>query len=56
MAQGWAGVLEDEELAPPLGGIVGKLADALDKLAERTLEVELLAAASLGRLRLAPST
>ena len=39
---------------PPLGGIVTKLTDALEKLAERTLEVELLAAASLGRLRLTP--
>lgn len=52
VARGWAGVLDDEELPPPLAGIVDKLAAALDRLGERTLEVELLAAASLGRLRL----
>ena len=33
VAQGWAAVLDDEELAPPLGGIVTKLADALDRWA-----------------------
>lgn len=52
VAQGWTALLDDEELAPPLAGIVDKLATALRRLEERTLEVELMAAASLGRLRL----
>lgn len=52
VAQGWTSLLDDEDLAPPLAGIVDKLATALRRLEERTVEVELMAAASLGRLRL----
>lgn len=54
VAQGWVAMLEEEDL--PLGGdrTVRRLSGALERLAERTLDVELLAAASLGLLRPAP--
>ncbi len=56
VAQGWVAMLGDEELDPMLTRTVGRLGEALTRLAERTFDVELLAAASLGLLRLAPRT
>jgi signal transduction histidine kinase len=54
VAQGWVAMLLDEELPAELTGTVDRLSDALGRLAERTFDVELLAAASLGRLRITP--
>jgi signal transduction histidine kinase len=54
VAQGWSEMLVDEERPALLHTPVYRLHDALGRLAERTLDVELLAAASLGRLRLSP--
>lgn len=54
VAQGWVAMLLDEELPPGMSGSVVRLSDALGRLAERTFDVELLAAASLGRLRISP--
>ncbi len=56
VAQGWVAMLEDEELDPMLTRTVERLGEALTRLAERTFDVELLAAASLGLLRLTPRT
>jgi len=55
VAQGWISMLDDEDLgeAAPL---VTRVDEALAKLGERVCDVELLAAASLGRLRLHPET
>lgn len=51
VAQGWTAMLRDGDLPAPLrSASVDKLHGALVRLAERTLDVELLAAASLGRL------
>jgi signal transduction histidine kinase len=55
VARGWVAVLADDDVPPDaVAGTVRRLDDALERLAERTLDVELLAAASLGRLRVAP--
>jgi signal transduction histidine kinase len=55
VAQGWGELLLGGELPPEMvTSTVQRLHDALGRLAERTLDVQLLAAASLGRLRLAP--
>lgn len=55
VAQGWVGLLMEGDVSPDeLDDSVRRLHDALHRLAERTLDVELLAAASLGRLRLSP--
>jgi signal transduction histidine kinase len=55
VARGWAAMLQDGDLPPSaVDRSVHQLHQALDRLTERTLDVELLAAASLGRLRLAP--
>lgn len=52
VAQGWAAVLAEDELPPELtAATAAKLVGALDLVVERTREVEFLAAASLGRLR-----
>lgn len=52
VAQGWTDILADGDLPPEMtASTVGKLGAALSLLAERTQEVEYLAAASLGRLR-----
>lgn len=53
VATGWAAVLVDGDLPPDeLASTVARLDQSLARLNERTLDVELLAAASLGRLRL----
>lgn len=52
VAQGWVAMLEDLELDPLVGRTVGRLEEALARLTARTLDVELLASASLGLLRL----
>jgi signal transduction histidine kinase len=55
VAQGWVGMLLEGDVPPDaIDGTAQRLHDALGRLAERTLDVELLGAASLGRLRLAP--
>lgn len=55
VAQGWGELLLDGDLPPEMvASTVQRLHDALGRLAERTLDVQLLAAASLGRLTLAP--
>ena len=52
VAQGWTDILADGDLPEEMtASTVGKLGAALTLLAERTQEVEYLAAASLGRLR-----
>jgi signal transduction histidine kinase len=48
-------MLRDDELpAAVVGRAVERLQEALERLEERTLDVQLLASASMGRLRLAP--
>jgi signal transduction histidine kinase len=55
VAQGWVSMLMDGDLPPEaVESTAARLHAALTRLAERTLDVELLAAASLGRLRLSP--
>lgn len=55
VAQGWVGLLNDGDLADDeIPATMTKLAGSLDRLAERTRDVELLAAASLGRIRIDP--
>lgn len=54
VAQGWVAMLLDDEPPPALSGGITRLDDALRRLAERVYDVELLAAASLGRLRVVP--
>ncbi|MCW2792860.1 MAG: histidine kinase [Nocardioides sp.] len=52
VAQGWVGMLAEGEVPPAaLARTVERLAEALDRLAERVRDVELLGAASLGRMR-----
>lgn len=52
-AQGWATMLGEGDVPPAAAaGTVAKLESALDRLAERVVDVELLAAASLGLVRL----
>lgn len=52
VAQGWAAMLEDDEI--PIGA-VRRVQEALEHLAARVEEVEYLVAASLGRVRLRPA-
>lgn len=55
VAQGWSGLLEDPDVeADDLEMAGPRVAQALRRLHERVIDVELLAAASLGRLRLEP--
>jgi signal transduction histidine kinase len=55
VARGWGELLLEGELPPEMvTTTVERLHEALGRLAERTLDVQLLAAASLGRLTLAP--
>ncbi len=57
VAQGWVAMLDDGDVpASMLADTVRRLDDSLDRLAERVLDVELLASASLGRVRLSPRT
>lgn len=57
VAQGWVGMLREGDVPPDaMDRTINRLHDALGRLAERTLDVELLGAASLGRLRLDPRT
>ena len=52
VARGWGELLLEGDLPPEMvATTVQRLHDALGRLAERTLDVQLLAAASLGRLR-----
>jgi signal transduction histidine kinase len=52
-AQGWAGMLAEGDVPPAAAArTVARLESALDRLAERVVDVELLAAASLGLVRL----
>ncbi|SDS35101.1 Signal transduction histidine kinase [Friedmanniella luteola] len=52
-ATGWASMLRSGALPPSaLPSVLDKLGAALDRLTERTLDVELLASCSLGRLTL----
>lgn len=52
-AQGWAAMLAEGDVPPALAArTVARLEDALERLAERVRDVELLAAASMGLLRL----
>jgi signal transduction histidine kinase len=56
VARGWVALLEDGDVPPSmLEETVTRLDASLAKLSERILDVELLAGASLGRVRLAPS-
>ncbi len=53
VAQGWVALMLDGDVPPDaMDDTVRRLHEALHRLAERTLDVELLGAASLGRLRL----
>lgn len=55
VASGWVDLMLEGDLEPELAATsVRRLRDALTDLAERTHDVELLAAASLGRIRVAP--
>jgi signal transduction histidine kinase len=55
VARGWGELLLEGDLPPEMvATTVQRLHDALGRLAERTLDVQLLAAASLGRLALSP--
>ena len=57
VAQGWTTMLAGGLLPPErVATSVDRLGAALDRLVERTLDVELMAAASLGRLNLTPQT
>lgn len=54
-ARGWVDVLRDGELPPDqVGPTLDRLDEALARLSDRTRDVELLAAASLGLLRVHP--
>lgn len=55
VAQGWLEMLKDDELpASMTAQAVSRLDEALERLAERSLDVQLLASASMGRLVLEP--
>ena len=57
VARGWVSLLDEGDIpASMLEETVGRLDDSMAKLAGRILDVELLAQASLGRLRLSPRT
>lgn len=55
VAQGWVAVLAEGDVPPSVAErTVGRLDEALGRLAERVLDVQLLAASSLGLVRLSP--
>ena len=57
VARGWVSLLDEGDIpSSMLEDTVGRLDDSMAKLSERILDVELLAQASLGRLRLSPTT
>jgi signal transduction histidine kinase len=56
VARGWVAMLDDGDLPPSmLEDTVARLDGSLNRLSERILDVELLAGASLGRVRLSPT-
>ncbi|KQW52751.1 hypothetical protein ASC77_00030 [Nocardioides sp. Root1257] len=56
VARGWVAMLQEDELPPTMvASSLTKLADALARLADRIIDVELLAASSLGLTRLEPT-
>ncbi|MFC6344547.1 sensor histidine kinase, partial [Nocardioides hankookensis] len=56
VARGWVAMLEEDDLPPKMvASSLAKLADALARLADRIIDVELLAASSLGLTRLEPT-
>jgi signal transduction histidine kinase len=56
VAQGWVAMLQEGDVPPSmLEDSVRRLHDSLTRLAERIIDVELLASASLGRVRLSPA-
>ncbi len=57
VAQGWVAMLDEGDIPPSmLADTVSRLDGSLTRLSERILDVELLAQASLGRIRLSPRT
>lgn len=55
VAQGWAVMLADGDVPEEeVTDSIARLHDALGRLAERALDVEMMATASLGRIRIAP--
>ena len=55
VARGWVAMLEDDDLPPTMtANALQRLGEALGRLTDRVVDVELLAAASLGRVRLDP--
>ena len=56
VAQGWVALLDEGDVPPSmLADTVSRLDGSLSRLAERILDVELLASASLGRVKLRPT-
>jgi signal transduction histidine kinase len=54
VARGWAMVLEEDEVPPEqMADSIGRLSDALARLSEHILDIELATSASLGRIRVA---
>lgn len=57
VARGWLALLEDGDVpAEELGPTVARMSEALSRLSEQILDVELSSSASLGRLRVVPET
>lgn len=57
VARGWVSMLDEGDIPPAmLADTVERLDSSLGRLSERILDVELLAGASLGRVRLSPRT
>jgi signal transduction histidine kinase len=54
IATGWAAMIDEDLSHEELADTADRLQSALSRLTERTRDVELLAAASLGRLRVRP--
>lgn len=55
IARGWLALLEDGDVAPEeLATTVTRMSEALSRLSEQILDVELSSSASLGRLRITP--
>ena len=57
VARGWVSLLDEGDIPPVMqADTIGRLDTSLDRLSERILDVELLAGASLGRVRVSPRT